>query len=133
VIVGLGIDLCDIRRIEASLDRWGERFTGRVFTPIERALCDRRRNRAACYAKRFAVKEAAAKALGTGVPRAGVHWTHIGVVNLPTGKPTLMLDGGAADRLAALIPPGCLPSIEITITDEPPLAQAMVIISARPA
>jgi len=117
MIIGIGNDLCDIRRIESSLAEFGDRFTNRVFTDRERALADRRRERAATYAKRFAAKEACAKALGTGVPRRGVHWKMMGVVNLPTGKPTMALTGGAADRLKALTPHGMECVIHLTITD----------------
>ena len=105
----------------------------RVFTEVERRTADRRRQRAPTYAKRFAAKEACAKALGTGVPRRGVHWQHMGVVNLPTGAPTMALVGGAAERLAKLTPPGMTCVIHVTITDEYPYAQAQVIIEARPA
>ncbi len=132
MIIGLGQDICDIRRIEKTLERFGERFTQRVFTDVERRLAERRRERAATYAKRFAAKEACAKALGTGVPRRGVHWKHMGVVNLPTGRPTFALTGGAAARLATLTPPGMSTEIFLTITDEYPYAQAMVIIEALP-
>ena len=133
MIIGLGQDLCDIRRIEKSLERFGERFTQRVFTETERKLADRRTQRAATYAKRFAAKEACAKALGTGVPRRGVHWQGMGVVNLPSGKPTIALTGGAAERLALMTPPGMTTVVHLTITDEYPYAQAMVIIEALPA
>jgi holo-[acyl-carrier protein] synthase len=133
MIIGLGQDICDIRRIEKSLERFGERFTQRVFTETERALAERRAQRAATYAKRFAAKEACAKALGTGVPRRGVHWKHMGVVNLPTGRPTMALSGGAAERLARLTPAGMTAVIHLTITDEYPYAQAQVIIEALPA
>lgn len=129
MIVGLGSDLIDIRRVERSLERFGERFTNRVFTEIERAKSDRRRERAASYAKRFAAKEACAKALGTGLAR-GVFWRDMGVVNLPGGKPTLHLTGGAALRLEELMPAGYRPVIHLTITDDMPLAQAFVIIEA---
>ena len=132
MILGLGNDLIDIRRIEKTLDRHGERFTNRVFTETERAKSDRRRMRAASYAKRFAAKEACAKALGTGLSR-GVFWKDMGVVNLPGGKPTLALTGGAAKRLAEITPPGHVADIHLTITDEFPLAQAIVIIYARQA
>ncbi|HVY89851.1 MAG TPA: holo-ACP synthase [Hyphomonadaceae bacterium] len=132
MIIGLGQDMCDIRRIEKSLERFGDRFTHRVFTETERKLADRRRQRAATYAKRFAAKEACAKALGTGVPRRGVHWQHMGVVNAPGGKPTFSLTGGAAERLAKLTPPGMTCIIHLTITDEYPYAQAQVIIEALP-
>ena len=133
MIIGLGNDLIDIRRIEKTLEKFGERFTQRVFTEIERTKSDRRAARAASYAKRFAAKEACAKALGTGVPRRGVHWQHMGVVNLPSGQPTLDLTGGAAVRLQELIPDGMQARIDVTITDDYPLAQAIVIISAIPA
>jgi len=131
MIIGLGNDLCDIRRIEETLAKYGERFTNRCFTEVERKKSDRRAARAASYAKRFAAKEACAKALGTGLSQ-GVFWRDMGVVNLPSGKPTFHLTGGAAERLAALIPPGHEAVIHLTITDEPPLAQAIVIIEARP-
>ena len=133
MIIGLGNDLIDIRRIEKTLEKFGERFTERVFTEIERTKSDRRAARAASYAKRFAAKEACAKALGTGVPRRGVHWQHMGVVNLPSGQPTLDLTGGAAARLEELVPDGMQARIDVTITDDYPLAQAIVIISAIPA
>jgi holo-[acyl-carrier protein] synthase len=133
MIIGIGQDMCDIRRIEKTLEKFGDRFTNRVFTDTERAKAEGRRERAATYAKRFAAKEACAKALGTGVPRRGVHWQHMGVVNLPTGKPTFALTGGAADRLAKLTPPGMICVIHLTITDEYPYAQAQVIIEALPA
>ncbi|MGO1117322.1 holo-ACP synthase [Rhodovibrionaceae bacterium A322] len=132
MILGIGQDLMDIRRIERTLTRFGDRFTHRVFTEVERTKSDRRYQRAASYAKRFAAKEAAAKALGTGVPRRGVHWQHIGVVNLPTGQPTLALTGGAAKRLAEMTPEGMEAQVNITITDDYPHAQALVIISAVP-
>ena len=130
MIIGIGNDLIDIRRIEKTLARHGERFTQRIFTDIERAKSDRRHLRAASYAKRFAAKEACAKALGTGLSR-GVFWRDMGVVNLPSGQPTMALTGGAADRLAALTPPGATPFIHLTITDEFPIAQAIVVIDAR--
>ena len=133
MIIGLGNDLIDIRRIEKTLEKFGERFTERVFTEVERAKSDRRAARAASYAKRFAAKEACAKALGTGVPRRGVHWQHMGVVNLPSGQPTLDLTGGAAERLKELTPSGMKARIDVTITDDYPLAQAIVIISAVPS
>ena len=132
MILGLGNDLIDIRRIERTLDRFGERFTQRVFTEVERRKSDRRAARAASYAKRFAAKEACAKALGTGVPRRGVHWRDLGVVNLPSGKPTMALTGGAAVRLEEIVPAGMSAQIDVTITDDYPLAQAIVIISAVP-
>lgn len=131
MIIGLGSDLIDIRRVERSLDRFGDRFTMRIFTEIERAKSDRRRMRAASYAKRFAAKEACSKALGTGLSR-GVFWRDMGVVNLPGGKPTMELTGGALLRLNALMPDGHKPFIHLTITDDMPLAQAFVIIEAIP-
>jgi holo-[acyl-carrier protein] synthase len=131
MIVGIGSDLIDIRRIERSLERFGQRFIDRVFTPVERARSERRKERAASYAKRFAAKEACAKALGTGLAR-GVFWRDMGVVNLPGGRPTMHLTGGAAARLAALTPAGHRAFIHVTITDDFPLAQAFVIIEARP-
>jgi holo-[acyl-carrier protein] synthase len=130
VILGLGSDLIDIRRVEQTIARFGDRFLLRCFTDVERAKADRREfTRAATYAKRFAAKEACAKALGTGL-RAGVFWRDMGVVNLPGGRPTLVLTGGALERLRAMTPPGMVPRIDLTMTDEPPLAQAVVIISA---
>jgi holo-[acyl-carrier protein] synthase len=131
MIVGIGSDTIDIRRVEKVLDRHGERFTQRIFTDVEIRKSDRRYLRAASYAKRFAAKEACAKALGTGM-RAGVFWRDMGVVNLPSGKPTMKLTGGAADRLESLLPPGHTAAIHVTITDDFPLAQAMVIIEAVP-
>ena len=130
MIIGLGNDLIDIRRVEKTLARHGERFTNRIFTEIERVKSDRRHNRAASYAKRFAAKEACSKALGTGLSR-GVFWRDMGVVNLPGGKPTMALTGGAAKRLAEITPDGHAPDIHLTITDDFPLAQAIVIIYAR--
>jgi holo-[acyl-carrier protein] synthase len=129
MIIGLGSDLIDIRRIEKTLERHGERFLERVFTQVERSKSDGRRNRAASYAKRFAAKEACAKALGTGL-RRGVFWRDMGVVNLKSGRPTLSLSGGAAARLRAITPPGMTAQIDLTITDDFPLAQAIVVISA---
>ena len=129
MIIGLGSDLIDIRRIERTLERFGERFTHRCFTSVERQRCDRRRLRAASYARRYAAKEACAKALGTGF-RKGVYWRDLGVVNLPGGQPAMKLTGGAARRLAELTPEGANARISLTITDEPPLAQAVVIITA---
>jgi holo-[acyl-carrier protein] synthase len=131
MIIGLGSDLIDIRRIERTLERFGDRFVRRVFTPLERERSERRANRAHSYARRYAAKEALAKALGTGF-RAGVFWRDIGVVNLPGGKPTLILTGGAAARLAAITPAGARAHIDVSLTDEPPLAQAVVIITALP-
>jgi holo-[acyl-carrier protein] synthase len=130
VIIGIGSDLSDIRRIQKSLDRFGDRFTNRVFTETERARSEAKPDRAASYAKRFAAKEACAKALGTGVPRRGVHWADMGVVNQRSGKPTMALSGGAAERLASLIPAGCKPVIHVSLTDDHPYAQAFVIIEA---
>ena len=129
MIIGIGSDLIDIRRVEKSLERFGERFTNRCFTEIERQKSDRRKNRAASYAKRFAAKEACSKALGTGLAQ-GVFWKDMGVVNLPGGKPTMKLTGGAATRLESMLPAGHEARIHITITDDFPLAQAFVIIEA---
>ncbi|HEV3044353.1 MAG TPA: holo-ACP synthase [Roseiarcus sp.] len=131
MIIGVGSDLCDIRRIEETLERYGERFLARCFTDIERRKSEGRKDRAASYAKRFAAKEACAKALGTGL-RRGVFWRDMGVVNLPGGKPTMRLTGGAAARLAAITPAACEAFIHVTITDEHPLAQAFVVIEAAP-
>ncbi len=131
MIIGIGSDLADARRIARSIERFGERFLDRVFTPVERAKADRRRLRAETYAKRFAAKEACAKALGTGLSH-GVFWRDMGVVNLPTGQPTLELTGGAARRLEALLPEGYEAVIHLTMTDEGPLTSAQVIISAIP-
>jgi holo-[acyl-carrier protein] synthase len=132
IVLGMGSDLIDITRIERTLARFGERFIDRVFTPVERAKSDRRATRAASYAKRYAAKEACAKALGTGF-RDGVFWRDIGVVNLPSGQPTLALTGGAKAQLERMTPAGMIAQIHLTITDEPPLAQAMVLIVAVPA
>ncbi|MBL8708693.1 MAG: holo-ACP synthase [Rhodospirillaceae bacterium] len=131
MIIGIGNDLIDIRRIEKSIERFGERFIQRVFTEVEQRKSDRRAQRAASYAKRFAAKEACSKALGTGF-RDGVFMKDMGVVNLPSGKPTLLLTGGAFQRLALITPPGMSVQIDLTITDDFPLAQAIVIISANP-
>lgn len=131
MIIGLGNDIIDIRRIEETIERYGERFLTRIFTDVERAKSDRRRLRAASYAKRFAAKEACSKALGTGI-RKGVFWRDMGVVNLPSGRPTMQLTGGAAIRLGELTPDGLDSRIDLTITDDFPLAQAIVIISAIP-
>ncbi|KQT88282.1 holo-ACP synthase [Aurantimonas sp. Leaf443] len=131
MIVGIGSDLIDIRRVARTLERHGERFTTRVYTEIERRKSDRRAQRAASYAKRFAAKEACAKALGTGLSQ-GVFWRDMGVVNLPSGAPTMRLTGGAALRLQAILPPGHEARIHLTITDDDPLAQAFVIIEAVP-
>jgi holo-[acyl-carrier protein] synthase len=129
MILGIGSDLIDITRIERTIARFGERFLDRIFTDVERAKSDRRANRAASYAKRYAAKEACSKALGTGF-RAGVFWRDLGVVNLPSGRPSMVLTGGALARLQAMTPPGMTARIDLTITDEPPMAQALVVISA---
>ena len=129
MIIGIGVDLCDIRRIEETLERFGERFTNRCFTPTERAKADGRANRAGTYAKRFAAKEACSKALGTGI--RGIRWQEMGVVNLPSGQPTLSLTGKAKARLDHLTPAGFEAVIHLTLTDEHPLAQAIVMIEAR--
>ncbi len=131
MILGLGSDLIDIRRVEKSIERFGNRFLDRIFTETERAKSDKRANRAASYAKRFAAKEACSKALGTGF-RRGVFWRDMGVVNLPGGKPTMRLTGGALERLDEITPKGHTAVIDLTITDDFPLAQAIVIISAVP-
>ena len=131
MILGIGSDLSDIRRIQGSLDRFGERFTHRVFTEIERARSERKNDRAASYAKRFAAKEACAKALGTGM-RRGVFWRDMGVVNLRSGAPTMALTGGAAERLAAMTPEGMRAVVHLSLTDDAPYAQAFVIIEALP-
>ena len=131
MILGTGNDLIDIRRIEKSLERFGDRFIQRIFTEKEIAKSERRAQRAASYAKRFAAKEACSKALGTGLNQ-GVFWRDMGVSNLPSGKPTMALTGGAAERLKTMVPKGFVPRIDLTITDEYPLAQAYVIISAYP-
>jgi len=130
MILGVGSDLIDIRRIEQTIARFGNRFLVRVFTPVERQRSERRSDRAASYAKRFAAKEACSKALGTGF-RKGVYWRDLGVVNLPGGRPTLILTGGALARLEAMTPRGMTPRIDVTLTDEPPLAQALVVITAE--
>lgn len=129
MILGLGNDIIDIRRVERTIERYGERFLSRVFTEIERRKSDNRAGRAASYAKRFAAKEACAKALGTGF-RQGVFWRDMGVVNLPSGRPTLQLTGGAARALEQLTPEGHEVRIDLSITDDFPTAQAIVIISA---
>jgi holo-[acyl-carrier protein] synthase len=131
LIVGIGSDLCDIRRIARALERHGERFTRRIFTAGECARAESRVTRAETYARRFAAKEACAKALGTGM-RHGVFWRDMEVVNLPGGQPTMRLTGGAAERLAKLVPAGCAAAIHLSLSDEPPYAQAFVIIEARP-
>ena len=132
MIIGLGSDLIDIRRIARSLERFGDRFTTRVFNDVEQAKSDRRKERAASYAKRFAAKEACAKALGPGMSD-GVFWRDMGVVNLPGGKPTMHLTNGAAARLERMTPAGMRAVVHLTITDDFPLAQAFVIIEALPA
>ena len=132
MIIGIGNDIIDIRRIEKTIERFGDKFIQRIFTPIEQAKSDRRANRAASYAKRYAAKEACSKALGTGF-RAGIFWRDMGVVNLPSGKPTMALTGGALERLKAITPPGMVPQIDVSITDEEEMAYVIVIISANPA
>lgn len=132
MILGIGSDLIDVRRIERTIERFGGRFLSRVFTEVERRKSDDRANRAASYAKRFAAKEACSKALGTGF-RRGVYWRDLGVVNLPSGQPTMALTGGALARLAELTPLGMVARIDLTMTDEHPQAQAIVVISARRA
>ncbi len=131
MIIGLGSDLIDIRRIEKTLERYGERFIERVYTDVERRKSEGRKQRAASYAKRFAAKEACSKALGTGI-RAGVYWRDMGVVNMRSGKPTMALTGGAGQWLKRLMPPGHRPVIHLTITDDFPMAMAVVIIEALP-
>jgi holo-[acyl-carrier protein] synthase len=133
MIIGIGNDLCNIERVQRSLDEFGERFEARVFTRGERAKAQGRLRKAETYAKRFAAKEACAKALGTGVPRRGVHWQHFDVVNLPSGAPTLALSGGAKARLEAITPSGHVARIHLTLTDDHPWAEAQVIIEALPA
>ncbi len=132
MILGLGSDLSDIRRIQESLDRFGDRFKQRVFTELERTRSDRKPDAAASYAKRFAAKEACAKALGTGM-RRGVFWRDMGVINMRSGQPTMALTGGAAERLKDMTPPGMKAVIHLTLTDDHPYAQAFVIIEALPA
>jgi holo-[acyl-carrier protein] synthase len=131
MILGLGSDLIDIRRIEQIIERYGDRFLDRIFTEAERRKCDRRANPAASYARRFAAKEACSKALGTGF-RLGVFWRDLGVINLPTGKPCMRLTGGALRRLEEITPAGMTAQLDVTLTDEPPVAQAIVIITAIP-
>ncbi|HEY1310612.1 MAG TPA: holo-ACP synthase [Pseudolabrys sp.] len=131
MIIGLGSDIADVRRIARSIERYGERFLARIYTPAERARADKRANRAETYAKRFAAKEACSKALGTGL-RAGVFWRDMGVINLPSGRPTMKLTGGALKRLQAITPAGCEARIDVSLTDEGPTAQAIVIITAVP-
>ena len=131
MIIGIGSDLADIRRIGKTIERFGDRFIQRVFTETEQRKSDKRRERIASYAKRWAAKEACSKALGTGL-RMGVAWREMGVVNLPSGQPTMQITGGAAERLARLIPPGHVPRVHVTITDDFPWAQAFVVIEAVP-
>ena len=132
MILGIGSDLVDITRIEKALERFGSRFIKRVFTDVEQGKSEGRANRAASYARRFAAKEACAKALGTGF-RDGVFWRDMGVMNRPGGQPTLILTGGAKARLESMTPPGMVARIDLSMTDDPPIAQAIVIISAIPA
>jgi len=132
MILGIGSDITDVRRIAKVIERHGDRFLDRIFTPTERARAERRKNRVETYAKRFAAKEACAKALGTGL-REGVWWRDMGVVNRPSGQPTMLLTGGALRRLQSLTPPGHEARIDLTITDEGPMALAYVIISTVPA
>jgi holo-[acyl-carrier protein] synthase len=131
MIIGIGSDLCDARRIAKTIERHGDRFLNRIFTPLERAKAEHRANRVETYAKRFAAKEACAKALGTGF-RRGVFWRDMGVVNMPSGRPTMKLTGGALERLKAITPAGCEAQIDLSLTDEGPTAQAIVIISSVP-
>ncbi len=131
MIIGIGSDLCDARRIAKTIERHGDRFLNRIFTTAERAKAERRANRAETYAKRFAAKEACSKALGTGF-RSGVFWRDMGVVNMPSGRPTMQLTGGALERLKAITPAGCTAQIDVSLTDEGPTAQAIVIISSVP-
>jgi holo-[acyl-carrier protein] synthase len=131
VILGLGSDITDVRRVAKVIERHGDRFLERVFTETERRRAERKKNRVETYAKRFAAKEACAKALGTGL-RAGVWWRDMGVVNLPSGRPTMQLTGGALRRLQELTPEGFEPRIDLTISDEGPMAVAFVVISAEP-
>jgi holo-[acyl-carrier protein] synthase len=131
MILGIGSDIVDVRRIERAVDRHGDRFLVRIFTDTERATAERRARRMETYAKRFAAKEACAKALGTGF-RAGVFFRDMGVVNLPSGRPTMALTGGAQARLRTITPDGYEARIDVTITDEGPMAQALVVISAEP-
>ena len=131
MILGIGVDIADIRRIESTLERFGDRFVQRVFTQVEQARSEARRERAASYARRWAAKEACSKALGTGL-RMGIAWVEMGVVNKPGGQPTLVLSGGAAERLRAMTPPGKLVRIHVSLTDDYPYAQAFVVIEALP-
>jgi len=132
MIIGLGSDLIDIRRVERIIERFGDKFLARVFTQNEREKSDKRHNRIESYAKRYAAKEACSKALGTGF-RKGVFWRDIGVINLPGGEPTLVLTGGAARRLSEITPAACKAQISVSLTDEPPMAQAIVVIVAMPS
>jgi holo-[acyl-carrier protein] synthase len=131
MILGLGSDITDARRIAKVIERHGDRFLSRVFTDAERAKAERRKNRVETYAKRFAAKEACAKALGTGI-RGGVWWRDMGVINMPSGRPTMALTGGALKRLQKITPPGHAAQIDLTITDEGPMAVAFIVISAVP-
>jgi len=131
MIIGIGSDIVDVRRIERTIERHGARFLERIFTATERAKAERRMRKAETYARRFAAKEACAKALGTGL-RAGVFWRDMGVINLPSGRPTMALTGGALARLKAITPANCEARIDVTLTDEGPMAQAVVVISAVP-
>ena len=131
MILGIGTDLCNIERIEATLARFGDRFRNRVFTEVEQRKAERRRDTAGTYAKRWAAKEACSKALGTGL-RMGIAWKDMGVSNLPTGQPVMHLSGWAAERLAAMTPPGHDATVHVTLTDDHPWAQAFVVIEARP-
>jgi holo-[acyl-carrier protein] synthase len=130
MIIGIGNDMVDIRRVEQTLEKFGDRFRDRIFTEIEKKKSDNRAQRAASYAKRFAAKEACSKALGTGFNR-GVFWKDMGVVNEPSGRPTMVLTGGALEQLNRLVPAGMSPKVHLTITDDFPYAQAMVIIEAN--
>jgi len=130
MILGIGTDIIDIRRIELTLERFGDRFLQRVFTDVEQRKSEKRMNRVESYAKRFAAKEACSKALGTGL-RQGVFWRDMGVINLKGGKPTMVLTGGAANRLAIITPKGMITKVDLSMTDEPPIAEASVIISAQ--
>jgi holo-[acyl-carrier protein] synthase len=132
MILGLGSDITDARRIAKVIERHGDRFLSRIFTDVERAKAERRKNRVETYAKRFAAKEACAKALGTGI-RGGVWWRDMGVINMPSGRPTMALTGGALKRLQKITPAGHAAQIDLTITDEGPMAVAFVVISAVPA
>ena len=132
MILGLGSDLIDIRRIEQVIERFGDRFLERIFSDVDRRKCERRADRGASYARRLAAKEACSKALGTGF-RDGVFWRDLGVVNLPSGRPSMMLTGGALRRLEEITPAGTVARLDVTLTDEPPIAQAVVIITAEPA